>query len=110
MTPEEAKDFIDKKVKENDLVVFMKGNMDFPMCGFSGQVVSILKSLGYDFKDVNVLEDDSVRQAIKDYSNWLTIPQVFVKGEFIGGCDIVSEMAQKGELQKLLKEKIGDPA
>lgn len=100
-----ARDFIDNEVKSNDIVLFMKGTPGFPQCGFSGQVVQILDYLGLDYKGVNVLSSDELRQAIKDYSNWPTIPQLYVKGEFIGGCDIVREMFQNGELQNLLEEK-----
>ncbi len=103
MTHDEALKFIDEKVKANGVVLFMKGSPDFPMCGFSGRVVQILKHFGASFEGVNVLENDSVRQAIKDYSSWPTIPQLYIKGEFIGGCDIAIEMAQSGELEKLLK-------
>ncbi len=99
-----ARDFIDNEVKSNDVVLFMKGTPGFPQCGFSGQVVQILDYLGLDYKGVNVLASDELRQAIKDYSNWPTIPQLYVKGEFIGGCDIVREMFQNGELQSLLEE------
>ena len=83
-----ARDFIDNEVKSNDIVLFMKGTPGFPQCGFSGQVVQILDYLGLDYKGVNVLASDELRQAIKDYSNWPTIPQLYIKGEFIGGCDI----------------------
>jgi monothiol glutaredoxin len=89
----------------HDVVLFMKGNADRPQCGFSSQVVQILDHLGVDFTDVNVLADDSIRQGIKDFSNWPTIPQLYVKGEFLGGCDIIREMFQTGELQALLAEK-----
>jgi monothiol glutaredoxin len=98
-------EFIDKEVKSNDVVLFMKGTPQFPMCGFSGQVVQILDYLGVPYKGLNVLESDDLRQGIKDYSNWPTVPQLYVKGEFVGGCDIVREMFQAGELQELLKEK-----
>jgi len=97
--------FIDNEVKSNDMVLFMKGTPAMPMCGFSGQVVQILDHLGVPYKGVNVLESDDIRQGIKDYSNWPTIPQLYVKGEFVGGCDIVREMFQAGELQDLLAEK-----
>ena len=98
-------EFIDSEVKSNDVVLFMKGTPDFPQCGFSGQVVQILNYLGIDYKDVNVLSDDDIRQGIKDYSNWPTVPQLYVKGEFVGGCDIVREMFQARELQTLMTEK-----
>ena len=97
--------FIDNEVKSNDVVLFMKGTPQFPMCGFSGQVVQILDHLGVSYKGVNVLESDDLREGIKSYSNWPTIPQLYVKGEFVGGCDIVREMFQAGELQGLLKDK-----
>jgi monothiol glutaredoxin len=98
-------EFIDKEVKGNDVVLFMKGTPQFPMCGFSGQVVQILDYLGTPYKGLNVLESDDLRQGVKDYSNWPTVPQLYVKGEFVGGCDIIREMFQAGELQELLKEK-----
>jgi monothiol glutaredoxin len=98
-------EFIDNEVKSNDVVLFMKGTPDFPQCGFSGRVVQILDYVGVDYKGHNVLASDELRQGIKDYSNWPTVPQLFIKGEFIGGCDIVTEMFQAGELQQLLKEK-----
>jgi monothiol glutaredoxin len=97
--------FIDNEVKSNDVVLFMKGTPQFPQCGFSGQVVQILDHLGVPYKGVNILESDDLRQGIKAYSNWPTIPQLYVKGEFVGGCDIVREMFQANELQDLLKEK-----
>jgi monothiol glutaredoxin len=97
--------FIDGEVKANDVVLFMKGTPQFPMCGFSGQVVQILDHLGVSYKGLNVLENDELRNGIKAYSNWPTIPQLYVKGEFVGGCDIIREMFQAGELQGLLKEK-----
>jgi monothiol glutaredoxin len=100
-----ANAFIDNEVKSNPVVLFMKGTPDFPQCGFSGQVVQILNYLGIDYKGVNVLEDADIRQGIKEYSNWPTIPQLYVKGEFVGGCDIVREMFQAGELQQVLTEK-----
>jgi monothiol glutaredoxin len=97
--------FIDNEVKGNDVVLFMKGTPQFPMCGFSGQVVQILDYLGVPYKGLNVLENDDLRGGIKSYSNWPTVPQLYVKGEFVGGCDIVREMFQAGELQSLLKDK-----
>ncbi len=101
---------IDNEVKSSDVVLYMKGTPQFPMCGFSGQVVQILDYLGVPFKGINVLEDPELRQGIKDYANWPTIPQLYVKGEFVGGCDIVREMFQSGELQSYLAERgIGSP-
>ena len=96
---------IDSLVKTNDIVLFMKGNASFPQCGFSGRAIQILKAVGVDtkaLKTVNVLEDDEIRQGIKDYSQWPTIPQLYVKGEFIGGSDIMMEMYESGELQQLV--------
>ncbi|MEM7300450.1 MAG: Grx4 family monothiol glutaredoxin [Pseudomonadota bacterium] len=98
-------DFIDNEVKTNDVLVFMKGTPQFPQCGFSGQVAQIMDYLGVEWKGVNVLEDDELRQGVKDYTQWPTVPQIYVKGEFIGGCDIVREMFQAGELQQHLTEK-----
>ena len=106
MTHDEALKFIDETVKANPIVVFMKGTPEFPMCGFSGRVVQIFNHFGKKITGVNVLEDDSLRGAIKVYSNWPTIPQVFIKGEFVGGSDITTEMAQNGELEQLLKDKL----
>ena len=97
--------FIENEVKGNEVVLFMKGTPQFPMCGFSGQVVQILDHLGVSYKGLNVLESDDLREGIKAFSNWPTIPQLYVKGEFVGGCDIVREMFQAGELQGLLKDK-----
>lgn len=96
---------IESAIKKDDVVLFMKGNKNFPMCGFSGAVVSILNNLNVSFADYNVLESDDLRQNIKDFSNWPTIPQLYVKGEFIGGCDIVRDMFEEGELQELFSEK-----
>ena len=93
-------DFIDNEVKNNDVVLFMKGTPQFPQCGLSGQVVQILDYLGVPYKGINVLADDALRNGIKEYSNWPTIPQLYVKGEFIGGCDIIREMFQSSELQQ----------
>jgi monothiol glutaredoxin len=94
--------FIDEKVKNNDVFLFMKGSPDFPQCGFSGTVVQILNYLGVDYSSANVLESAELRDGIKIYSNWPTIPQLYIKGEFIGGADIVKEMFQAGELQSHL--------
>ena len=96
---------IKEYVEGNNVVLFMKGTPDFPQCGFSSAISQTLKNLGVDFSAINVLEDDMLRQGIKDFTDWPTIPQLFIKGEFVGGCDIVREMAEKGELQSLLKEK-----
>eukprot|EP01012_Entosiphon_sulcatum_P062588 TRINITY_DN8901_c0_g3_i4.p1 TRINITY_DN8901_c0_g3~~TRINITY_DN8901_c0_g3_i4.p1 ORF type:complete len:136 (+),score=29.78 TRINITY_DN8901_c0_g3_i4:196-603(+) len=96
---------IEAEVKNNDVVLFMKGTPMFPQCGFSAAVVQVLSHLGVKFKGVNVLADDGIRNGIKQFSNWPTIPQLYVKGEFIGGCDIVREMAEAGELQQLFEEK-----
>src|SRR5665213_778 len=100
-----VQDQIKQEIGANDVVLFMKGTPDFPMCGFSSQIVQILGYLGVPYKGVNVLEDDGIRQGIKEFSNWPTIPQLYVKGEFVGGCDIVREMFQAGELQQTLKDK-----
>jgi len=96
---------IKKEIAENDVVLFMKGTPVFPQCGFSAAVVQVLTHLGVKFKGVDVLADSNVRQGIKDFSNWPTIPQLYVKGEFIGGCDIVREMYQSGELAEVLKNR-----
>lgn len=93
-------------IDNNAVVLFMKGTADFPQCGFSGFVVQVLQSLNVEFHDVNVLEDPELRQGIKDFSDWPTIPQLYVKGEFIGGADIVKEMMQEGELQALFSEAV----
>lgn len=96
---------IGQLVKENEVVLFMKGNANFPQCGFSGRAIQILKACGVDpksVKTVNVLEDAEIRAGIKDFSNWPTIPQLYVKGEFIGGSDIMMEMYENGELQQVL--------
>ncbi len=98
-------EWIDSQVKGNDVVLFMKGTPTFPQCGFSGQLVQILDYIGVQYSGVNVLESDELRQGIKAYSDWPTIPQLYVKGEFIGGADIVREMFQAGELQTFLAEK-----
>ena len=95
---------IGQVVRENELVLFMKGTPDFPQCGFSGRAVQILQTLGSQFVGVNVLESDEVREGIKQYSNWPTIPQLYVKGEFVGGSDIMMEMFESGELEELLND------
>ena len=105
MSAQDVKDWIGKQVAGNDVVLFMKGTKQMPQCGFSMQVAQILGHLGVEFKDINVLEDMSVRDGIKAYSNWPTIPQLYVKGEFVGGCDIVREMHGSGELRELLHSK-----
>ncbi len=96
---------IESDVKSNPVVLYMKGTPVFPQCGFSARVVQILSHLGVPFKGVNVLEDMEIREGIKAYATWPTIPQLYVNGEFVGGCDIVMEMFQAGELQSMLKEK-----
>jgi len=96
---------IEKEINENEVVLFMKGTPVFPMCGFSSTVVQILTELGIKFNSVNVLDSDEIREGIKKYSNWPTIPQLYVKKEFIGGCDIVKEMYESGELLELLNTK-----
>jgi monothiol glutaredoxin len=96
---------IDTTVKSNDVVLFMKGTVDMPQCGFSGRSVQILQHLGVPFTDVNVLADEALRNGIKEYTNWPTIPQLYVKGEFVGGADILMEMFQSGELKQLMADK-----
>ena len=97
--------FIANEVKSNDIVLFMKGTPQFPMCGFSGQIVQILDYLGVPYKGLNVLENDELRQGIKEFSNWPTIPQLYVKGEFVGGADILREMFEADELRPFLAER-----
>ncbi|WP_341212269.1 Grx4 family monothiol glutaredoxin [uncultured Limimaricola sp.] len=94
---------IEEIVKSNDVVLFMKGTKTMPQCGFSSRVAGVLNFMGLEFRDVNVLEDNDIRQGIKDYSDWPTIPQLYVKGEFVGGCDIITEMTLSGELDQLLE-------
>ncbi|MCJ2034663.1 Grx4 family monothiol glutaredoxin [Methylobacterium sp. J-068] len=101
----DANTAIKAEIESQDVVVFMKGTPQFPMCGFSGQVVQILNYLEVPFKGVNVLDDMAIRDGIKAFSNWPTIPQIYVKGEFVGGCDITREMFQSGELHQFLAEK-----
>ena len=96
---------IDNAVKDNDVLLFMKGTPTFPQCGFSSVVVQVLDYLGVEYQAVNVLDDQGVREGIKTYSNWPTIPQLYVKGEFVGGCDIVKEMFEAGELKDYMSEK-----
>ena len=105
MTEQAVHDWIRKAVADSDVVLFMKGTKDFPQCGFSSQVAQILAHMGVSYRDINVLEDMSIREGIKSFSQWPTIPQLYVKGEFVGGCDIVREMFQAGELGQLFDEK-----
>lgn len=98
-------DTIRKDIAENDVVLFMKGSKKIPQCGFSATVAQILERLGVEYKDINVLADPEIREGIKAFSDWPTIPQLYIKGEFIGGCDITREMYQSGELETLLKSK-----
>ena len=99
-----AEQTIKETVTSNDVVLYMKGTKEMPQCGFSSRVAGVLNFMGVDFTDVNVLADDSIRQGIKDYSDWPTIPQLYVKGEFVGGCDIITEMTLSGELDTLFEE------
>ena len=101
----QTRDQIAKDVSENDVMLYMKGTPVFPQCGFSAAVVHVLSELGVKFKSADVLKDPELRQGIKEYSNWPTIPQLYVKGEFVGGCDIVKEMFESGELDTYLKER-----
>ena len=96
---------IQELIDNNDVVLFMKGSKDFPQCGFSAMTSHILGNLGVDFADIDVLQDMEIRQGIKEFSDWPTIPQLYIKKEFVGGCDIVKEMQESGELEQLLKEK-----
>ena len=96
-------DKIKQQIAENDIVLYMKGNAEMPMCGFSARAVNILKSCGVKFATVDVLQDETIRQGIKVFSNWPTIPQLYIKGEFVGGSDIIAEMHEAGELQELVK-------
>ena len=98
-------EYIDNELNSNDVVLFMRGTPGFPQCGFSGQVVQILDYVGIDYKGVNVLDSNELRQGIKEYSNWPTIPQLYVKGEFVGGCDIIREMYETGELLEMFNSK-----
>jgi monothiol glutaredoxin len=102
MSLEETKAKIEQEIKENKIILFMKGNKMAPQCGFSAQVVHILNSLGVEYETRDVLQDENLRQAIKDYTNWPTIPQLYVNQEFIGGCDIITELYQSGELKEQL--------
>ena len=101
----ESKEKLKEIITSNDVCLFMKGVPEAPQCGFSMTVSNILKHLNVNFKGVNVLEDEGIRQGIKEFSDWPTIPQLYIKGEFVGGCDIVKEMFEKGELKNLLEEK-----
>ncbi|MEN8721260.1 MAG: Grx4 family monothiol glutaredoxin [Alphaproteobacteria bacterium] len=105
MSDNPAFDTIKSEIDKNDVVLFMKGTPLFPQCGFSNLVVQVLTHLEVPFEGVNVLDDDDVRQGIKDFSNWPTIPQLYVKGEFVGGCDIIKEMFEEGELHAYLADK-----
>lgn len=96
---------IQEMVDGSDVVLFMKGTKDMPQCGFSSRVAGVLNYMGVDYRDVNVLADDAIRQGIKDFSDWPTIPQLYIKGEFVGGCDIITEMTLSGELDQLLEQK-----
>ena len=100
----DAKTQIDETVKANDVVLYMKGTKSMPQCGFSSRVAGVLNYMGVDYSDVNVLADDAIRQGIKEYSDWPTIPQLYVKGEFVGGCDIITEMTLSGELDTLFEQ------
>ena len=99
-----AQDQIKETVTTNDVVLFMKGTKAMPQCGFSSRVAGVLNFMGVDYSDVNVLENEDIRQGIKEYSDWPTIPQLYVKGEFVGGCDIITEMHESGELQEIVKK------
>ncbi len=101
----EIKQKIEKLIKDNDVCLFMKGTPESPQCGFSMAVSNVLKHLNVSFNGINVLEDENLRQGIKDFSDWPTIPQLYLKGEFIGGCDIVKEMFENGQLKKTLQDK-----
>jgi monothiol glutaredoxin len=105
MTATTAQDQIRDTIQKNDVVLYMKGTKAMPQCGFSSRVAGVLNYMGVEFLDVNVLADDGIRQAIKDFSDWPTIPQLYVKGEFVGGCDIVTEMTLSGELDQLFEAK-----
>lgn len=105
MTGLTTDEFIRSQIEGNDVVLFMKGVADAPQCGFSSMVVQILDHLGVPFKDINVLADPALREGVKSFTNWPTIPQLYVKGEFVGGCDIVREMFQTGELKQFLTEQ-----
>lgn len=103
MSENEIFDLIKKEISSNDIVLYMKGTSDFPQCVFSAMVVGILQTLGLKFKDINILDTPDLRQGIKDFSDWPTIPQLYIAGEFIGGCDIVRELYESGELSTIVK-------
>ena len=103
---EKTKELIEKKINENKICLFMKGNPDIPQCGFSMAVVNILKIMNVNYSSVDVLQDENIRNGIKEFSDWPTIPQLYIKSEFVGGCDIVKEMFESKELQKILEKKI----
>ena len=105
MTDTDAKTRIEETVTSCDVVLYMKGTKSMPQCGFSSRVAGVLNYMGVDFTDVNVLEDEEIRQSIKTYSDWPTVPQLYVKGEFVGGCDIITEMTLSGELDALFDQK-----
>ncbi|PCJ29198.1 MAG: monothiol glutaredoxin, Grx4 family [Rickettsiales bacterium] len=104
MSGEEIFDLIKKQISDDNVVLYMKGTADFPQCGFSAMVAGILQTLGIKFKDINILSDENLRQGVKDFSDWPTIPQLYINKEFVGGCDIVREMYENGELSDLLKK------
>ena len=105
MTDPDARTRIQSTIDENAVVLFMKGTREMPQCGFSSRVAGVLNYMGVDYRDVNVLADEAVRQGIKDFSDWPTIPQLYVKGEFVGGCDIITEMTLSGELDQLFEKQ-----
>jgi len=109
MSDNPVHDFIAGTVSENDVVLFMKGSAMFPQCGFSATAVEILSRMGIAFRDIDVLQNDALRHGIKEFSDWPTIPQLYVKGEFVGGCDIMREMYETGELHDYMKSKGFDP-
>ncbi len=106
----EVAERIESAVKNNKIVIFMKGTRQFPQCGFSAATVQVFEALGVPFETVDVLTDPELREAIKHYSNWPTIPQVYIDGKFIGGCDIVRELNESGELKAIVKRALGEPA
>lgn len=101
----ELKNWVDQQIRENRVVVFLKGTRDFPMCGFSANAVNILRSAGVEFRDINILENEDLRQGMKEYSDWPTFPQIYLDGEFLGGSDILAEMYESGELQRKLQAR-----